>query len=80
MICDEFGLGLTAANEQAVRGFEATVSAYAGFRRDIGGSSLTRTGVKMTPNDCCSGRPVRIVPELRSSQPAAEPHDEGPLS
>ena len=33
MICDEFGLGLTAANEQAVRGFEATVSAYAGFRR-----------------------------------------------
>lgn len=36
MVCNELGLEFTAANEQAVRGFEATVSAYAGFRRDIG--------------------------------------------
>lgn len=36
MVCNELGLEFTAANEQAVRGFEATVYAYAGFRRDIG--------------------------------------------
>lgn len=36
MIGNDLGLEFTAANEQAVQAFEATVSAYAGFRRDIG--------------------------------------------
>jgi tetratricopeptide (TPR) repeat protein len=36
MIRSEAGLECTAANERAVAAFDATVMAYAGFRRDIG--------------------------------------------